>query len=66
MASIGHKHIFFKKNLMALIGQEKIIFISFHFLLKSILFYFLNFSYKFDLKYLDINFFSLKFKNKMK
>ena len=68
MASIGHERIvfLFKKNLMALLGQGKIIFVSFHFLLKHILFYFLYFSYEVDLKYLKINFFRLKFKNKMK
>ena len=52
---------FFKKNLMALLGQGNITFISFYFLLERILFYFLYVSYKFDLKYLDII-----FKNKMK
>ena len=46
---------------MALLGQEKIIFISFYFLLQFVSFYFLYVSYKFDLKYLDII-----FKNKMK
>ena len=46
---------------MALLGQRNIIFISFHFLLERILFYFLYISYKFDFKYLDI-----KFKNKLK
>ena len=51
---------------MALLGQGNIIFVSFYFCLKIILLYFLFFSFKFDLKYLDNNFFRLKFKNKMK
>ena len=65
MASIGHERIFFlkkKKNLMALPGQGKINFVSSYFFLKSILFYMLYFSCKFDLKYFDIIFLRLKFK----
>ena len=45
---------------MALLGQGNIIFVSFYFCLKIILLYFLFFSFKFDLKYLDNNFFSFK------
>ena len=61
LASIGHEqHFFFQQNLMALLGQGNIIFVSFYFCLKIILLYFLFFSFKFDLKYLDNNFFSFK------
>ena len=47
---------------MALLGQGNIIFVSFYFCLKIILLYFLFFSFEFDLKYLDSNFFSFKVK----
>ena len=54
-----------KHEYMALLGQGKIIFVSFYFFFKCFILLFF-FSFKFDLKYFDINFFRFKFKNKMK
>ena len=58
LASIGHEQIFFfLEKPYGTARPRNIIFVSFYFCLKIILPYFLFFSFKFDVKYLDNNFF---------
>ena len=61
LASIGHEQLFFfLEKPYGTARPKKYYFRFILLLLKIILLYFLFFSFKFDLKYLDNNFFSFK------